>query len=154
MERGPASGERLPVPCVASRKDTVEHVDAGAHREHQVARRADSHQVPGALWVEHGCDLVQRLVHALRRFAHREAAEREAVEREGSQFVRVRTPQIGEASALHDAEERLPRRPPCGEGPFRPTRRAEDRLFHGRARSASAEGHTSSCICTSAPMSP
>ena len=103
-----APRERLAVARVARRQHAVEHVDARADRDEEIARRADPHEVARPLRVEVRRHLGQGCVHRLDGLADREAAEREAVERERAELVGVRAPEVDVRAPLHDAEHGLP----------------------------------------------
>ena len=76
MFRRPGAGEQLAVARVARGQDAVEHVDAARDALHEIDRRADAHQVAGAIGREQRRRLLGDVVHQRNRLADAESADR------------------------------------------------------------------------------
>ncbi len=110
------------------RHGAVEHVDATIDRLQEVERGADAHEIAREMLGqerrrERGTALAFDLA-----LADREAADRVAVERQAEQMLRALPPQVVEARAMDDAEERLRCVASCRQTSSRPTMRP----VHGR----------------------
>ena len=102
-------GERHPVASIPARHHTVEHVETGGHKAHQLLRRSDAHQVTrlrlGQKFYGVGADR-QSLSPAL---AYRQSAHRIAVESDFLQFCGTLGSHIAVQPALNNTELELAR---------------------------------------------
>ena len=99
----------------------------------------------------------RRASRACARWARRRRSRRARGRRSRAsarELLGVGAPQVGEAGALDDAEERLRSGGRGGERALGPARGSARRRPRRRARGDSPGGHTSSCIWMSAPSSP
>src|SRR5262245_42008463 len=102
------AGEELAVAGVARGHDAVEHVDPSPDTLHEILWGARTHQVPGLSFGQTGRRGGHDVVHDIDRLPDTQSADRISLEADRLSRRGAFATEVGEDSALHDAELRLP----------------------------------------------